>query len=106
LRKKEKHFELATARSDRLASEREGRGRGAGAGMESEMAEEPSAAARGGGGPLAAEGGGEPAAVVSSRTMERVAAAKKFIEDYYRSQMKNIQERKDRYWNPKPGFNF
>jgi hypothetical protein len=74
--------------------------------MEREMAEEPSA--RGGGGPLAAvaeEGEGEPAAVVSSRTMERVAAAKKFIEDYYRSQLKNMQERKDRYWNPKPGLN-
>jgi hypothetical protein len=37
--------------------------------------------------------------------MERVAAAKKFIEDYYRSQLKNMQERKDRYWNPKPGLN-
>uniref|UniRef100_J3KX52 non-specific serine/threonine protein kinase n=2 Tax=Oryza brachyantha TaxID=4533 RepID=J3KX52_ORYBR len=28
--------------------------------------------------------------------MERVAAAKKFIENHYRSQMKNIQERKER----------
>ncbi|CAJ1975780.1 unnamed protein product [Sphenostylis stenocarpa] len=34
---------------------------------------------------------------VGSRiTMERVAAAKKFIEDHYRSQMKHIQERKER----------
>lgn len=79
--------------------------------MESEMAEEP--AARGAGGQLAAvaeEGEGEaeaaPAAVGSSKTMERVAAAKKFIEDHYRAQMKNIQERKERYWNPRPRFNF
>lgn len=50
--------------------------------------------------PLAAvaeegEEGGE-AAVGSTLTMERVAAAKKFIENHYRSQMKNIQERKER----------
>jgi serine/threonine kinase 38 len=78
--------------------------------MESEMAEEPSATARGGGGPLAAvaeEGEREvEAAVWSSKTMERVAAAKKFIEGHYRAQMKNIQERKERYRNPKPRFNF
>ncbi|KAJ8470930.1 hypothetical protein OPV22_025273 [Ensete ventricosum] len=30
--------------------------------------------------------------------MERVAAAKKFIENHYRNQMKNIQERKERRW--------
>ncbi|KAF3775500.1 putative serine/threonine-protein kinase [Nymphaea thermarum] len=29
-------------------------------------------------------------------TMEKVAAAKQFIENHYRSQMKNIQERKER----------
>ncbi|KAH7681926.1 Non-specific serine/threonine protein kinase protein [Dioscorea alata] len=34
----------------------------------------------------------------SSLTMERVAAAKKFIENHYRSHMKNIQERKERRW--------
>lgn len=32
----------------------------------------------------------------SSLTMEKVAAAKKFIENHYRAQMKNIQERKER----------
>lgn len=35
-------------------------------------------------------------AVGSTKTMERVAAAKKFIEDHYRAQMKNLQERKER----------
>ncbi|XP_039686421.1 serine/threonine-protein kinase tricornered isoform X2 [Medicago truncatula] len=34
--------------------------------------------------------------VVSTLTMERVAAAKKFIESHYKSQMKHIQERKER----------
>ncbi|XP_043704976.1 serine/threonine-protein kinase 38-like isoform X2 [Telopea speciosissima] len=34
----------------------------------------------------------------SSLTMERVAAAKQYIENHYRSQMKNIQERKQRRW--------
>lgn len=32
----------------------------------------------------------------SSLTMEKVAAAKQFIENHYRAQMKNIQERKER----------
>lgn len=32
----------------------------------------------------------------SSLTMERVAAAKQYIENHYRAQMKNIQERKER----------
>lgn len=41
--------------------------------------------------------GGEEDEVVSTITMERVAAAKKFIENHYRSQMKHIQERKERY---------
>ncbi|KAL6838729.1 hypothetical protein ACP4OV_031443 [Aristida adscensionis] len=78
--------------------------------MESEMADAPpqpvmGAVGGGGGGgaagePLAAvaeEGeAGEAEAVGSTLTMERVAAAKKFIENHYRAQMKNIQERKER----------
>lgn len=32
----------------------------------------------------------------SSLTMEKVAAAKKFIENHYKNQMKSIQERKER----------
>lgn len=54
--------------------------------MESETA------ARGGRSqPLAEE------AVGSSRTMERVAAAKKIIENDYRERMKNLRERNERY---------
>ena len=34
--------------------------------------------------------------VGSSLTMERVAAAKQFIENHYKAQMKHIQERKER----------
>nr|BAK61822.1 serine/threonine-protein kinase [Citrus unshiu] len=34
----------------------------------------------------------------SKLTMEKVAAAKQFIENHYRAQMKNIQERKERRW--------
>ncbi|XP_062160187.1 uncharacterized protein LOC133867439 isoform X1 [Alnus glutinosa] len=34
----------------------------------------------------------------SSLTMEKVAAAKQFIENHYRAQMKNIRERKERRW--------
>lgn len=34
----------------------------------------------------------------STLTMEKVAAAKKFIENHYRAQRKNIQERKERRW--------
>jgi serine/threonine kinase 38 len=41
------------------------------------------------------EGEGE----ASTPTMERVTAAKKFIENHYRSHMKNIQERKERYFS-------
>jgi hypothetical protein len=80
--------------------------------MESEMADAPTAAAipssAVAGEPLAAvaeegEAGGEAAeAVGSTLTMERVAAAKKFIENHYRSQMKNIQERKERYLPVRP----
>ncbi|KAF7028270.1 hypothetical protein CFC21_040222 [Triticum aestivum] len=64
--------------------------------MESEMSDAPPAAAAVAE-PLAAvaeEGEGEGEA--STLTMERVAAAKKFIENHYRSHMKNIQERKER----------
>ena len=32
----------------------------------------------------------------SSLTMEKVATAKKYIENHYKAQMKNIQERKER----------
>lgn len=75
-------------------------------GMESEMADAPAAAIPAAAAePLAAvaeegEAEGEApadAAVGSTLTMERVAAAKKFIENHYRSQMKTIQERKERY---------
>lgn len=45
-------------------------------------------------GPIPDEDQGD---VGSSITMERVEAAKKFIENHYRSQMKHIQERKERY---------
>ncbi|KAK1257611.1 Serine/threonine-protein kinase AtPK1/AtPK6 [Acorus gramineus] len=34
----------------------------------------------------------------SSLTMEKVAIAKQFIENHYRSQMKNLQERRERRW--------
>ncbi|AQK93120.1 Putative AGC protein kinase family protein [Zea mays] len=74
--------------------------------MESEMAEESpaavsAAAARARPLEAVAEEGQEVAeqhevAVGSTKTMERVAAAKKFIEDHYRAQMKNLQERKER----------
>lgn len=32
----------------------------------------------------------------SSLTMEKVAAAKQYIENHYKAQMKNFQERKER----------
>lgn len=32
----------------------------------------------------------------SSLTMEKVAAAKQYIENHYKNQMKSIQERKER----------
>jgi serine/threonine kinase 38 len=85
-------------------------------GMESEMAEESpaavsAAAARARPLEAVAEEGQEVAeqhevAVGSTKTMERVAAAKKFIEDHYRAQMKNLQERKERYGEPVPASNF
>lgn len=37
----------------------------------------------------------------SSLTMEKVAAAKKYIENHYKNQMKSIQERKERYVSSK-----
>ncbi|CAD6334420.1 unnamed protein product [Miscanthus lutarioriparius] len=72
--------------------------------MESEMAKESPASAAARARPLeaVAEEGQEVAEqnpvapVCSTKTMERVAAAKKFIEDHYRAQMKNLQERKER----------
>ncbi|PRQ27999.1 uncharacterized protein LOC133739856 [Rosa rugosa] len=48
---------------------------------------------------LEEEGEGEGEEVLgSSLTMEKVAAAKQFIENHYRAQRKNIQERKERRW--------
>lgn len=41
------------------------------------------------------EKGGEEV-MGSTLTMEKVAAAKQFIENHYKTQMKNIQERKER----------
>ncbi|KAL4307742.1 hypothetical protein HN51_042140 [Arachis hypogaea] len=40
----------------------------------------------------------EEESVGSSLTMVKVAAAKKFIENHYRTHMKNIQDRKERRW--------
>ncbi|RRT64108.1 hypothetical protein BHE74_00033623 [Ensete ventricosum] len=57
---------------------------------------EAATAAAGGLAAVAEEVEEEEEAVGSSLTMERVAAAKKFIENHYRNQMKNIQERKER----------
>ncbi|KAJ0959804.1 hypothetical protein J5N97_000514 [Dioscorea zingiberensis] len=56
--------------------------------MEMEMGEE--------GGNVAGEK--EEESEGSSLTMKRVAAAKQYIENHYRAQMKNIQERKERRW--------
>lgn len=39
----------------------------------------------------------EEGEIGSSLTMERVAAAKQFIESHYKAQMKHIQERKQRF---------
>ncbi|KAJ3694107.1 hypothetical protein LUZ60_009587 [Juncus effusus] len=49
-----------------------------------------------GGGGLEAVAEEEDQQPGSSATMERVAAAKKFIENHYKSQMKNFQERRQR----------
>ncbi|KAK7261019.1 hypothetical protein RIF29_27322 [Crotalaria pallida] len=40
----------------------------------------------------------EEESLVSTLTMLKVAAAKKFIENHYRNHIKNIQDRKDRRW--------
>lgn len=45
-------------------------------------------------GPIAVDE--EEGQVGSSLTMERVAAAKQFIESHYKAHMKHIQERKER----------
>ncbi|XP_073283504.1 uncharacterized protein [Primulina huaijiensis] len=42
--------------------------------------------------------GSEEEILGSSLTMEKVAAAKQFIENHYKNQMKSIQERKERRW--------
>lgn len=42
-------------------------------------------------------GGTDEEVLGSSLTMEKVAAAKQYIENHYRAQTKNIQERKERY---------
>ena len=42
----------------------------------------------------------------SSLTMEKVAAAKKYIENHYKNQMKSIQERKERYASKWDGESF
>lgn len=47
-------------------------------------------------GPMVGADDEDEGEVGSSLTMERVAAAKKFIENHYRAQMKHIQERKER----------
>lgn len=39
---------------------------------------------------------GDEEVLGSSLTMEKVKAAKKFIENHYRAQMKNMQERRER----------
>lgn len=44
------------------------------------------------------EGQCEEEVLGSSLTMEKVAAAKQFIENHYKTQMKSIQERKERRW--------
>lgn len=36
-------------------------------------------------------------ASLSSDTKQKVAAAKQYIENHYKEQMKNLQERKERY---------
>jgi serine/threonine kinase 38 len=44
---------------------------------------------------LPPNGGDEDAP--SNATKQRVAAAKQYIENHYKEQMKNLQERKERY---------
>jgi serine/threonine kinase 38 len=40
---------------------------------------------------------------LSNVTKQKVAAAKQYIENHYKEQMKNLQERKERY-APPPRF--
>ncbi|KAJ8442828.1 hypothetical protein Cgig2_016294 [Carnegiea gigantea] len=63
-----------------MENNREGEGEGEGEGEEREAE------------------GAEEEVLGSSLTMEKVKAAKEFIENHYRAQMKNIQERKERRW--------
>lgn len=42
--------------------------------------------------------GPEESVVASSITQQKVAAAKQYIENHYRTQMKSLQERKERRW--------
>ena len=57
----------------------------------------------GGGGStrMAAPAAGEEEAL-SSATKQKVAAAKQYIENHYKSQMKSLQERKERSVNSSP----
>jgi serine/threonine kinase 38 len=64
---------------------------GVGGGTESVMADAPQPVLE-----TVAEEGGGGEEVGSTLTMERVAAAKKFIENHYRAQTKNLQERRER----------
>lgn len=43
------------------------------------------------------ESGTDEEVLGSSLTMEKVAAAKQYIENHYKAQNKNIQDRKERY---------
>jgi serine/threonine kinase 38 len=61
-----------------------------------------SASPNGGGGGsarMAAAAAGEEEAL-SSATKQKVAAAKQYIENHYKSQMKSLQERKERSVSP------
>lgn len=40
----------------------------------------------------------------SNLTKQRVAAAKQYIENHYKEQMRNLQERRERYGIPYPLF--
>jgi hypothetical protein len=41
---------------------------------------------------------------LSNVTKQKVAAAKQYIENHYKEQMKNLQERKERYAPPPGSF--
>ena len=40
------------------------------------------------------------AEALSNATKQKVAAAKQYIENHYKEQMKNLQERRERYGSP------